>query len=46
MVNDSKTVKRFGLAVLQGTIKRFVLTACLEKGAKIAPVDLADDGDR
>ena len=46
---DRETLLEIGkTAVLSdyGTIKRFVLTACLEKGAKIAAVDLADDGDR
>jgi hypothetical protein len=46
---DEETLREIGkTAVLsdERTIKRFVLTACQEKGAKIAPVDLADDGDR
>ena len=45
---DEETLEGIGrTAVLsdEKTIKRFVLTACQEKGAPIASVDLADDGD-
>ena len=45
---DEETLREIGkTAVLsdEKTIKRFVLTACREKGAKIASVDLPDDGD-
>lgn len=45
---DPETLLEIGkTAVLSDhvTIKRFVLTACREKGAKIALVDLAADGN-